>query len=170
MSYKREKNLPIGAIKNAMSIFNVLLYTSILMVAGSVWVDCGGLKKIRDGSQQASVLLFIELEFLIFMTNAFGIAVFLFLKYYLTWSNGVGLKIKRKDEDKDDLMEEDVISSSLFQQFFCNMVVGIYLVRHPQFPTLGKTNDTIHIANLHLVSVEISTMSLCNGILVITVC
>jgi hypothetical protein len=84
------------------------------MVAGSVWVDCGGLKKMRDGSQQSSVLLFIELEFLIFMTNALGIAVFIFVKYYLTCSNGVGLKNKRKDYDKDDLMEEDIISSSLF--------------------------------------------------------
>jgi hypothetical protein len=48
------------------------------------------------------------------MTNALGIAVFIFVKYYLTCSNGVGLKNKRKDYDKDDLMEEDIISSSLF--------------------------------------------------------
>jgi len=54
------------------------------MVTGSIWVDCGGLDKKRDGSQKESVLFLIELEFLIFMMNILAIAVFLLLKYYLT--------------------------------------------------------------------------------------
>ena len=34
-----------------LSIFNVLVYTSFLMVAGSVWVDCGDkTSSVRDGS------------------------------------------------------------------------------------------------------------------------
>ena len=64
----------------------------MLMVTGSIWVDCGGLDKKRDGSQKESVLFLIELEFLIFMMNIFGIAMFLFFKYYVNWIDGVGLK------------------------------------------------------------------------------
>jgi hypothetical protein len=78
------------------------------MVTGSIWVDCGGLDKKRDGSQKESVLFLIELEFLIFMMNILTIAVFLLLKYYLTWIDGVGLKFIWNMEFTDDLLEKDV--------------------------------------------------------------
>jgi hypothetical protein len=78
------------------------------MVTGSIWVDCGGLDKKRDGSKKESVLFLIELEFLIFMMNILAIAVFLLLKYYLTWIDGLGLKFIWYIEHTDDLLEKDV--------------------------------------------------------------
>lgn len=81
----------------------IMLYSSFLMSAGSVWVDCGGRTYkndgdktgstlFYDGSSKASVLFFIEVEFLIFMLNILSIACFLASDYYMKWIDGIGLK------------------------------------------------------------------------------
>ena len=83
-----------GFVKNMIGIFNLLFYTSNLMVAGNVWVDCKGRDRKSGGStnKKDAVQYWIELEFLIFIINILAIAVFLALKYYVNWVDGIGLK------------------------------------------------------------------------------
>ena len=116
-----------------LGVFNVLFYSSFLMTAGSVWVDCGGRDFKRDGSKADSILIWIELEFLIFMLNIFGTAGYLFVRYMYNWIDGIGLKFYfNPDTATEDVLTEDIKQATLFQHNFCNVFVGAYLLWYPQ--------------------------------------
>jgi hypothetical protein len=76
--------------------------------------------------------MWIELEFLIFMLNIFGISGYLNVRYLWQWFDNIGLKFTfNTDSNHEDLLTEDIKQANLFQHNFCNVFVGAYLMLYP---------------------------------------
>jgi hypothetical protein len=68
-----------------MNIFNVLVYSSFLMQACMIWADFEDEVVLSQNPKNLSVIMWIKLEFLIFMVNLFSIPGMLALLVLLKW-------------------------------------------------------------------------------------
>jgi hypothetical protein len=68
-----------------MNIFNVLVYSSFLMQACMIWAEFEDEVVLNQNPKALSVIMWIKLEFLIFVVNLFTIPGMLGLLVLLQW-------------------------------------------------------------------------------------
>ena len=85
MSCLREKRaVNINLWISLLNIINVLIYSSFLMNACMVWADYEDTTKVK--SKAFSVIMWIKLEFLIFIVNMFTIPGLMMILTISQWT------------------------------------------------------------------------------------
>ena len=114
-----------------LNVLNVLVYSSFLMNACMVWADFED--KVSVNSKAFSVILWIKLEFLIFVVNLFTIPSSLLFLTLSQWFQG-GFKLVYTSSSRivTDLLEKRIHYVDNFTTFAVAGAVALSLIKNKE--------------------------------------